>query len=399
MGQVEELAPDVFSVGVKHWNRRVFDNVFILPYGTSYNAYLVKGKQKTALIDTTLAGFESELLDNIRQVEDPAKIDYVVMNHAEGDHAGGIPKLLEVAHGSTLVTSIKGKEFAEAFYLVDPSRIRTVKDMDQIDLSGKILTFVDAPWLHWPETMFTYLEPDRILFPCDFFGAHFASSKLYADEVGELPLESKRYYTIIMAPYGQAAAAKNAVEKVGDLNVKMIAPSHGPIHRYPEQIIESYRRWANRQTVPKVVAAYGTMYGNTEALTKEVVKGIVSEGVEASVYDLSISDSSYVVGDALDAAGIVVGTPTMDGVPFPPVTMFVELVKLTRMRNKISGIVGDFGWSGGAVTQVRKQLESIDFQIVGTVEVRGKPKSDELSKARELGKAIAKRIIQGEIPK
>jgi len=266
--------------------------------------------------------------------------------------------------------------------------------MDTIDLSGRILKFVDAPWLHWPETMFTYLEPDKILFPCDFFGAHFASSKLYADEVGTLPLESKRYYTIIMAPYGQAAAARNAVDKVDKLNVKMIAPSHGPIHRYPDQIIEPYRRWANRKLVPRVVAAYGTMYGNTEALTKEMVKGIVSEGVETSVYDLSVSDASYVVSDALDATGIVLGTPTMDGIPFPPVVMFLELLKLTRMRDRISGIVGDYGWTGGAVMQVKKQLESINFQVIGTVETRGKPKSGDLEKARELGKAIARKILQ-----
>ncbi len=394
MGQITELVPGVFSVGVKHWNRRIFDNVFSLPYGTSYNSYLVKGKEKTALIDTTQPGFENELLENIRLVTDPARIDYVVMNHAEADHAGGIPRLLGVASNSVLITSVKGKEFAEAFYEVDPSRIQTVKDMDTIDLSGRILKFVDAPWLHWPETMFTYLEPDKILFPCDFFGAHFASSKLYADEVGTLPLESKRYYTIIMAPYGQAAAARNAVDKVDKLNVKMIAPSHGPIHRYPDQIIEPYRRWANRKLVPRVVAAYGTMYGNTEALTKEMVKGIVSEGVETSVYDLSVSDASYVVSDALDATGIVLGTPTMDGIPFPPVVMFLELLKLTRMRDRISGIVGDYGWTGGAVMQVKKQLESINFQVIGTVETRGKPKSGDLEKARELGKAIARKILQ-----
>ncbi len=394
MGQIHEIAPTVFSVGVKHWNRRIFDNVFSLPYGTSYNAYLIRGKEKIALVDTTQPGFEDELLENIRQITNPEKIDYIIMNHAEADHAGGIPRLLDAARSSTLVTSIKGREFAEAFYQVDPSRIRTVKDMDSIDLSGKILKFIDAPWLHWPETMFTFLEPDGILFPCDFFGAHFATSKLYADEVASLLPEAKRYYTIIMAPYGQVAAAKKAVEKVSSFNVNMIAPSHGPIHRHPNQIIEPYRKWANNQLTPKVVAAYGTMYGNTEALTKEMVKGILSEGIETSLYDLSATDSSYVVSDALDAAGIVLGTPTMDGIPFPPVVMFLELLKLTRMKNRISGIVGDYGWSGGAVTQVKKQLEAINFQVMGTVEARGKPKGEDLQKARDLGKAIAKRILQ-----
>ncbi len=394
MRQIDQIASDVFSVAVKHWNRRIFDNIFSLPYGTSYNSYLVKGKEKTALVDTSQPGFENELLENIRQVTQPEKIDFVIMNHAEADHAGGIPRLLEAAPSSTLITSVKGKELAEAYYEVNPNRIRTVKEGDSIDLSGKVLKFIDAPWLHWPETMFTYLEPDKILFPCDFFGAHFASSRLYADEVSALPIEAKRYYTIIMAPYGQASAAKNAVEKVKNLNVRMIAPSHGPIHRYSDQIIEPYRRWANRQVLPRVVAAYGTMYGNTEALTKEMVKGIVSGGVETSVYDLSVSDSSYVVSDALDAAGIVIGTPTMDGIPFPPVLMFVELLKLTRMRNRVSGIVGDFGWSGGAVTQVKKQLETIGFQIMGTVETRGKPRSEDLQKARELGKTIAEKILQ-----
>jgi flavorubredoxin len=394
MRQVDEIASNVFSVGVKHWNRRIFDNIFSLPYGTSYNSYLVKGKEKTALVDTSQPGFENELLENIRQVILPEKIDFVIMNHAEADHAGGIPRLLEAAPRSTLITSVKGKELAEAYYEVESNRIRTVKEGDSIDLSGKVLKFIDAPWLHWPETMFTYLEPDKILFPCDFFGAHFASSKLYADEVSALPIESQRYYTLIMAPYGQASAAKNAVEKVRNLNVRMIAPSHGPIHRYPDQIVEPYSRWANRQVLPRVVTAYGTMYGNTETLTKEVVKGILSEGVETSVHDLSASDSSYVISDALDAAGIVIGTPTMDGVPFPPVTLFLEMLKLTRMRDRISGIVGDFGWNGGAVMQVKRQLETINFQVIGTVEARGKPRIEDLQKARELGETIGKRVLQ-----
>lgn len=195
-----EIRPGIYWVGVKDWNRRIFDALIPLPQGTSYNAYLVKGREKTALIDTVNPGFEEELAEKVGEVTDITIIDYIVMNHAEPDHAGSIPYMIKMNKKAQLVTTGKGAKMAKVFYNVSEERIKTVKDGDKIELGGKTLTFIEAPWLHWPETMFTYLIEDKILFPCDFFGSHTAFG-LYDEDIEEIVYLSKKYFGEIMMPF------------------------------------------------------------------------------------------------------------------------------------------------------------------------------------------------------
>ena len=225
---VVEISKGVYWVGVRDWNRRLFDALIPLPKGSTYNSYLVDGEAKRALIDTVNPGFEKELEAKIRQITDPSDVDYVIMNHAEPDHAGAIPHLMSINNKAMLVTTSRGGKMAQAFYNVSEKRIRVVSDQETIDLGGKTLRFIDAPMLHWPETMFTYLQENKILFPCDFFGSHIAKG-LYDEEVEDLTVHAQRYFGEIMMPF--RTMAKKALEKIKDLQIDMIAPSHGPIHR------------------------------------------------------------------------------------------------------------------------------------------------------------------------
>jgi flavorubredoxin len=253
---VVKLSENIYWVGSRDWNRRLFDALIQLPKGTSYNAYLVFGEKENALIDTVNPGFEKELEEKIRSLIDPEAISYIVMNHAEPDHAGAIPYMMKLASKAKLITTNRGAKMAQTFYHVPQDRIKVVSDQETLSLGGKTLRFIEAPMLHWPETMFTYLQEDKILFPCDFFGSHLAGG-LYDDEVEDLLVHAQRYWGEIMMPF--RAMAQKALEKLHGLDIKMIAPSHGPIHRNPERIINAYRKWANGETRQKATIAYVTM--------------------------------------------------------------------------------------------------------------------------------------------
>lgn len=386
-----EIAPGITWVGVEDWQRRIFDALIPLPYGTSYNAYLVIGKEKVALIDTVNPGFEEKLLAKISTVVAPERLDYLIMNHAEPDHAGSIPQVMAVATNAKLVATKKGTEMAQAFYRVPEPRRLVVKEGDVIELGGKTLRFIEAPWLHWPETMFTLAVEDRVLFPCDFFGSHLASDKLFDDEAGDILLpEAKRYYAEIMMPFTRMVAA--GLDKVASLDIQMIAPSHGPVHRNPKRIIGAYEKWSRGPLAPKAVIAYVSMWGSTMQLAQHIVNAISAEGVEAVPYDLSVADISHIARDLVDASAIVLGTPTVLGGLHPLAAYALTLVKALRPRLKLAAYFGSYGWGGGAASQAKGLLEPAGFEIVDALEVKGAPGDRELESATELGRRVAQRV-------
>jgi len=388
---VNELMPSVYWVGVEDWNRRIFDALIPLPMGTSYNAYLVVGKERIALVDTVQNNFADEMLQKIGKVVDPEKIDYLVMNHAEPDHAGAIPRVMAVAKNAKLVVTKIGVDMAQVFYDVLPDRTIIVKEGDTLDLGAKTLRFIDAPWLHWPETMFTYCLEDKVLFPCDFFGAHMAKSKLYDDEVGDIVLpEAKRYYAEIMMPF--PVAIQRALDKVKNLELKMIAPSHGPIYRNPKRILDAYEKWARGPLLSKAVVIYVTMWGATETLEKAIVKSISSEGVETVPYNLLVADISHVMRDLVDASAIVMGAPTVLNGAHPLAIMMTEIIRAIKPRAKLVALFGSYGWGRGAVKMMTDRLQQSGFEIIETLEVRGPPKKEDLEKAVNLGKHVAQKI-------
>jgi flavorubredoxin len=343
------------------------------------------------LIDTVQSNFADEMLKKIGKIVDPEKVDYVIMNHAEPDHAGSIPQVMAVVKDAKLIVTKLGMEMAKVFYEVPPERTIMVKEGDTVDLGGKTLRFIDAPWLHWPETMFTYGIEDRILFPCDFFGAHIAKSELFDDEVGDIVLpDAKRYYAEIMMPF--SVAIQRALDKVKNLDLKMIAPSHGPIYRNPRRILDAYEQWARGPLQLKVVVIYVSMWGSTETLEKTIVESISAEGMECVPYNLLTADISHVMRDLVDASAIVIGAPTVLNGAHPLAIMATELVRALKPRAKLAAIFGSYGWGRGAVKMITDRLQQSGFEILETLEVRGPPRKEDTQKAAELGRHVAQRV-------
>jgi len=393
MGTIS-IAPNVYWVGVKHYNRRLFDALIPLPHGTSYNAYLVIGKDKIALIDSVNPGFEDELFEKISQHVDPSKIDYVIMNHAEPDHANACQYVLKKAPNAKLLTSAKGKEAALIYFDVAESRIQVVDESSEIQLGGKTLKFVDAPWLHWPETIFTYLVEDEILFPCDFFGQHVASGEFFADELGnELTLDhAKVYFAEIMMPFRKPAM--NAIQKVKKLAPKMIAPSHGLIWRDPNVIISTYENWSAEKMKKKVMIAYVTMWGSTEKMVKILNEALVKKGIEVVIYDLPQTETGHLAKELVDTPVIIVGAPTVLGGVHPVAAYAAMLVKALRAPTKYAAVLTSHGWSGGAVKALQDILSGTKIEILGAVDAKGRPTEKDVQEILKLADTIASKLGQ-----
>jgi flavorubredoxin len=384
-----EITNNVFWVGVKDWNRRLFDALIPLPQGTTYNSYLVKGTEKTALIDTVNPGFEKEFMEKVSSRTDVALLDYLVMNHAEPDHAGAIPYIMEAAKNAVLVTSEKGSKMAQVYYRVPADRIKPVKDGETIALGGKTLHFIEAPWLHWPETMFSYLVEDRILFPCDFFGAHTAFGT-YDDEVDDLLSMAKKYFGEIMMPFKPMGV--KALEKIKNLDIRFIGPSHGPIYKNPSRIIDVYRQWTAGETKKKVIVVYATMWGNTEAMIKTMVETLFAEGIEVCLYNLSVADLGDIAKDLVDSRAIVFGMPTVLAGMHPVAIYAAHLVKALHPPLKYAVVLSSFGWGGGALKHAAEVLGPTKVEVVGALEINGPPQAADHQKVVEIGKELARKI-------
>ena len=386
------IAPGIHWVGVKDPSRRLFDGLIPLPHGTSYNAYLVMGTEKTALIDTTNPGFEGELVDKISQHTDPSGIDYVIMNHAEPDHASACARMLSLAPEAKLVTSAKGKEAAMMYFAVPEERIAVVDESSSLDLGGKTLKFVDAPWLHWPETMFTFVPEDGVLFPCDFFGSHIAYGEFYADEFGDghtLEL-AKLYFAEIMMPFRKPAM--KAIEKVKALNPKLIAPSHGVMYREPRLIIDAYTDWAGEKMKKKVLIAYVSMWGRTEHMVRVLKEALINKGVEVQPFDLTVTGIGEVAKQLVDSPVLVIGAPTVLGGVHPVAAYATLLTKTLRAPTKYAAILSSHGWSGGAVKQLSGLLEGTKIEVLDVVDSKGPASEEDIQRVLRLADTIKMKL-------
>jgi len=386
---VPEIARDVFWVGAKDWTRRMFDALVPLLQGTSYNAYLVKGEEKTALIDTVNPGFEGEFEDKINLVSSLEKLDYLIMNHAEPDHSSAIRYIMDRAPGSVLVTTERGVKMARLYHDLPDARIKVVADGDVIDLGGKNLRFIEAPWLHWPETMFTYLPEDKVLFPCDFFGAHTAQG-VYDEDLEDLIPLAKRYYGEIMMPFGNMGA--KALEKIKDLDIAIIAPSHGPIYKNPQRILEPYTKWTAGKTDNKALIVYVSMWGSTKLMVRTIAETLLKEGVDVRIYDLEVADTGDIARELVDSRAVIIGAPTVLAGMHPLALYGTYLVKALKPPAKYGVILGSFGRGGGALKQAGDILVPSKMEIIGTLQVKGKPSEEDLKKVEEIGRELAKKM-------
>jgi len=392
-----KVLENIFWVGAVDWNVRHFHGfTYSTHRGTTYNAYLIVD-EKTALIDTVYGPFAEEMMESIREIVEPSKIDYVVANHVETDHSGAISKILKLAPQAKVVGTARCKEGLQKHYFGNWD-FQVVKTGDEISLGEKSLRFIEAPMLHWPDNMFTYIEKDALLLPNDAFGQHLATSKRFDDEVDEKILmeEAAKYYANILWPFSRLVIKKiEEIQKLG-LKISMIAPSHGIIWRgNPIKIVEAYLKWAKGETGRKILVVYDTMWGSTEKMAKAIVNGISSEGVETMLFRLPFSDRGDIIGELLEAKGILIGSSTINNGVLPTVAPFLEEMKGLRPRNKIAASFGSYGWGGGAVKTIEESLEKAGMEIVApALTAKWVPDKNEIQKCFEFGKEFAKKVIK-----
>jgi len=381
-----KLVNRVYWVGAVDWDRRLFDELIPLPDGTSYNAYLIKGSEKTALIDTVDPTMTDVLVKNLKLL-DVEDIDYVVTNHAEQDHSGALPEILKLYPKAKVISTRKCKELLVNLLLIPEDKIITVEDRETLALGDKTLEFIHLPWVHWPETMVTYLREDGILFPCDLFGSHFASSDLYVTDEAMIYEAAKRYYAEIMMPF--RTIIERNLKKLQGLDLKVIAPSHGPVYNRPDFITEAYREWVYSPPKNVVVLPYVSMHGSTKVMVDYFVSALVDRGVAVKQFNLTKTDIGKLAMALVDAATIVVGSPTVLGGPHPNVVYAVYLTNALRPKLKFASIIGSYGWGGRTVDVIAGMLSNLRVELLEPVLVRGLPKTEDFKRLDRLADEIS----------
>lgn len=393
---VRELKPSIYSVGGIDWDRRLFDELIPLPDGTSYNAYLIRGGEKTALLDTVDPTKEHELLANLEKLG-VKNIDYVISHHAEQDHSGVLPTILKSYPDARIVTNSKCKSMLMDLHLIPDDKFITVKDRETVGLGDKTLEFIYAPWVHWPETMFTYLREDKILFTCDFFGSHLATSDLFVKDEAEVYRTAKRYYAEIMMPF-RTVIRKN-LEKIKKLDIKIIAPSHGPVYDKPEFILNAYRDWTSDEVKNEVVIPYISMHDSTKRMVDYFVGALMERAITVKPFNLTKTDIGELAMALVDTATIVIASPTVLVGPHPAVLYATYLVNVLRPKTKFATIIGSYGWGGKMVEQIKGILTNLKVEILAPVVVKGYPKEEDFKSLENLADEILNKHKEHNIVK
>jgi len=365
-----QLTNTTFSVGAVDWNRRLFDELIPLPDGTSYNAYIVRGSEKTALVDTVDPTMADVLLENIGRLGID-RIDYIIANHAEQDHSGTLPQVMERYPESSIMVTPKGKTLLEDLLRIPGNRILSAEDGTVISLGDRNLELIHTPWVHWPETMVTYNREDRILFSCDFFGSHLATSGLWASAEPAVYEAAKRYYAEIMMPF-RTVIRKN-MEKIGGLDIAMIAPSHGPVYDNPSSILDAYRDWISDSVRNEVVLPYISMHGSTQHMVNYFIDALVTRGVMVKPFNLVSTDLGELAMALVDAATIVIGSPTVLTGPHPLVVSAAYIANMVRPKARFASIIGSYGWGGKMVEQLSGMLTGLKATFLEPVIAKGLP--------------------------
>jgi flavorubredoxin len=386
-----ELKDGIYWVGAIDWNIRNFHG-YLTHKGTSYNAYLIVD-ENIALVDTVKDKFFPEMLERIKEIIDPRKIDYLVSNHTEPDHSGSITKMLEIAQNAELIASNFGVKNLRRYY-GEGLKITSIVEKPSQSLGKRNLAFVPVPMVHWPDSMVTYIPEDRILLSNDAFGQHLASAGRFDDEVDQAVLmhEAATYYANIVMHL--SASISRAFKAIESIDVDVIAPSHGIIWRSnPSKILEAYQKWVRGDTTSKVVLVYDSMWDSTHMVAKALVEGLIEGGVEVKVHRLDSSHISDAIADVLESKVILVGSPTLNNGVFPSVSSFLTYLKGLKPRFKMGAFFGSYGWGGGAQRVVETELKAAGLEILASdLEFQFRPTLSELEKARQFGKSVAEKI-------
>jgi flavorubredoxin len=383
--KARKIDEGIWWVGAMDWDRRLFDGLIPLPDGTSYNCYFVQGTHKSALIDTVDPTMRNILLERLRSLNF-ATLDYVIANHIEQDHSGCIPDILKMYPMAKAVTSAQGKTLMMDLLAVPEDRIQVVKDGETLDLGGKTLQFISFPWVHWPETMLTWLPEDKILFPCDLFGSHLASSDLFVSDEAAILLGAKRYYAEIMMPFRKIIEAN--LEKVQKLGAETIAPSHGPIHKQPKLIIEAYRDWVGSAPKNFIAIPYISMHDSTRLMVEHFVEACAQRGIAAEPFNLAEADIGKLAMALVDAMGIVFASPMVLGGPHPKVAYAALLANALRPKAKYISLIGSFSWGGKLAETLQALVANLKAEFLPPVLAKGLPKEKDYSAIEALAESL-----------
>jgi len=390
----KKIVDGVFWVGAVDWDRRLFDALIPLPEGTSYNAYLVRGAEKTVLIDTVDPDKSSVLLSQLTGVE---KLDYIISHHAEQDHSGSIPHVLAKYPEAKVKCSAKCRDYLIDLLQLSEDRLEVVSDGDTLDLGGKTLEFISTPWVHWPETFSTFLREDKVLFTCDLFGSHLATAGLYVDEEWKVCEAAKRYYAEVMMPF--RVTIRKHLERLEKYGARFIAPSHGPVHRNVDCIIASHKDWVSDDISNTVVMPYTSMHGSTEMMVDHLTEELTARGVGVERFNLTVTDNGKLAMSLVDAATLVVGSPTVLTGAHPVVVSAAFMVNALRPKLRFASIIGSYGWAGKMAEQVRSVMPNIKAEWLSTVLVKGRPKKADLDALDSLASNIAAKHAEAGILK
>jgi flavorubredoxin len=381
-----KIVENVYWLGALDWDRRLFDSLIPLPDGTTYNAYLIEGSEKTALLDTVDPPMAEELMAQLAGV---SNIDYIVSHHAEQDHSGTIPRVLKQFPQAKVVASEKAKGLLMDLLNIPEDAFVTVKDGETLSLGDKTLQFIYAPWVHWPETMATYLKEDGILFSCDFFGSHIASSDLFVTDWGRVYEAAKRYFAEIMMPF-RTIIQKN-LEKLKEVDIRMIAPSHGQIFDKPAWIMEAYQEWVAGAPKNLAVIPYVSMHGSTQQMVDYLTSVLVEKGVRVELFSLPVTDIGKLAMSLVDAATLVVGTSTVLAGPHPMAAYATFLANALRSRVKFLSIIGSYGWGGKTVETLAGMIPNLKAEVLEPVLCKGMASQKDFEALDRLAGAIAQK--------
>lgn len=381
---MRKIAESVYWVGAVHWDRRLFDSLIPLPDGTTYNAYVVQGSERTVLLDAVDPEFEGTLMASLGGV---GRIDYVVSQHAEQDHSGCIPQVLARFPEAKVMSTAKARPMLMDLLHIPEDKFVVVADGETLSLGDKTLKFIHTPWAHWPETMSTYLVEDKILFSCDFLGSHIASSDLFVTDRCRVHESAKRYFAEIMMPF-RHILAKN-LDKLAEYDIAMVAPSHGQIYDSPDWIMEAYREWISAPPRNLVALPYVSMHGSTGRMVDHLTAALSRRGVQVELFNLAVTDIGKLAMALVDAGTIVVGAPTVLAGPHPLAAYAAFLANALRPKAQYLSVIGSYGWGGKTVETLAGMIPNLKVEVLEPVLCKGLPREDTLEALDRLADAIA----------
>jgi len=382
---LKEVKNNIFFCGLNHRERRMFDELIPLPMGTTYNSYLIKGSEKTVLVDTMYPPKADEYLQKLENAG-IENIDYIVCNHGEQDHTGALPKVVKKYPNAKILTNPKCKEIIQEMLHIEDDKFQVVADGEEISLGDKTLKFIFAPWVHWPDTMFTYVKEDKIIFTCDFLGSHSPFENIFAVESEALLLGAKRYYAEIMMPFRNFC--KKYVQKLKEMDIDMILTSHGPVYNNPQYILKAYEKWTADEAANEVVIPYVSMYESTKEMVDYICEKLSDKGIVVKPFDVVNEDLGELAMELVEACTVVFGASMVLAGPHPAAVTAAYLTGLLRPKTKYISFIGSYGWGGVLTAKLEESLTNIKAEKLEPVIIKGKARKEDFEKLDVLVETI-----------